>query len=59
MIMTQNGTAHDRKVGVGAQEIMRELFDKVKQLNKCIVIDLHRNVLSVKYDTVLIVVHIR
>ena len=38
---------------------MREEFDKVKQFRKCIPVDLHRNVLAVKYDTVLVVVNIR
>ena len=30
VIVAQDGTSHDRQVRVGAKEIMRELFDKVK-----------------------------
>ena len=38
---------------------MRELLYKIKQLAEGIVIDLHRHMLSVKHDTVLIVIYIR
>ena len=38
---------------------MRELFYKIKQFGKCRPVDLHRNMLSVKYDAVLIVIYIR
>ena len=38
---------------------MRELFYKIKQLGKCRPVDLHRNMLSVKYDAVLIIIYIR
>ena len=38
---------------------MREQFDKVKQLCKSAAVDLHRNMLAVKDDAVLIVVYIR
>ena len=38
---------------------MRELFDKIKQLDKGLALDLHRSMFSVEHDTVLIVVDIR
>ena len=37
---------------------MGELLDKVKQLSECRLINFHRHVLSVKYNAVLIIVHI-
>ena len=38
---------------------MRKQFNEIKQLGKCTAVYLHRNMLSVKYDTVLIVIYIR
>ena len=49
---------HNGKVRIGTQEIMGELLDKVKQLSECRLINFHRHVLSVKYNAVLIIVHI-
>ena len=38
---------------------MREQFDEVKKLRKCAAVDLHRHMLAVEYDAVLIVINIR
>ena len=38
---------------------MWKQFDKIKQLDKCISLDLHRGMFAVKHDTVLIVIYIR
>ena len=56
--MAQNGTANDRKIRIGTQEIMWKQFDKIKQLDKCISLDLHRGMLAVKHNTVFIVIYI-
>ena len=58
MVMAQDGSSHNGKVRIGAQEIMGKLFDKVKQLSECRLINFHRHMLSVKHDAVLIIVHI-
>ena len=36
-----------------------QVFDKIKQLDKGLALDLHRSMFSVEHDTVLIVVDIR
>ena len=58
MIMAQNGAANNRKIRIGTKEIMREQFDKIKQFDKCISLDLHRGMLAVKHNTVFIVIYI-
>ena len=58
MIMTQNGAANDRQVGIGSQEIMWELFYKIKQLHKRRAVNLHRGMLPVKDNTMLIIIYI-
>ena len=35
-----------------------QVFDKIKQLDKGLALDLHRSMLTVKYDTMFIVVNI-
>ena len=59
MIVAEDGTAHDGQIGIGAQHVMRENLHKVQELSKHRAVDLHRRVLGVKYDAVLIVIHIR
>ncbi len=58
VVMRQNGAAHDRQVGIGADEIMRELAHKVQQLAEARPVDLHGDVFAVKADAVLVIVHI-
>ena len=58
MIVAQYGAAYDREICVGAQEVVGEQPDKVKQLCKCVPVNLHGYVLSVKNDAVLVVVYI-
>ena len=38
---------------------MRKQLDEIKQLGKCIAVNLHRDVFSVKHDAVLIVIYVR
>ena len=57
--MAQDRSAHDRQIRIGTDEIMRELLHEIKQLAECIMLDLHRNMLCVKYDAVLVVIYIR
>ena len=59
MIMTQDGASYNRKICIGAQEVVREQFNKVKQFRKCRPVDFHGRMLSVEYDAVLIIVYIR
>ena len=58
MIVAKDRTSYDRKIRIGAKEIMWEQLYKIKQLDKCISLDLHRSMLTVKYDTMFIVVNI-
>ena len=37
---------------------MGELFHKIEQLDKCGAVDLHRDMLTVEYDTVFIIVYV-
>ena len=59
MVMAQYRAAYDRQIRIGAQEIVREQFYKVKELHKGVSLDLHGHMLSVEHNAVLIVVHIR
>ena len=56
--MAQDRSAHDGKICVGTQKIMRELTYKVEQFHECRTVDLHRHVFSVQHDAVLIVIYI-
>ena len=47
------------QIRIGAQEIMGELFYKIKQFPECCTVNLHRRVLSVKNDAVFIIIYIR
>ena len=58
MIVAEDRTSYDWKIRIGAKEIMWEQLYKIKQLDKCISLDLHRSMLTVKYDTMFIVVNI-
>ena len=56
--MTQYGTAHDRKIGIGADKVMRELPHKVKQPRESLFVYFHGNVSAVEDNAVLIVIDI-
>lgn len=58
VIMAQDGATDDRKVGIGAQEVVWEKLYKVKELNESISLDFHWSVLTVKNDAVLVVIYI-
>ena len=57
--MAEDRTPNNRQICIGAYEIMRKLLYKRKQLLKGLMLDLHWNMLAVKYDAVLIVIYIR
>ena len=59
MFVRQNAAAHDGKVCVRAEEVVRELLDERKQLIKRRAVDDHRRVLSVHHDRVFIIIDIR
>ena len=58
VVVAQNRAAHDRKVCVGAEEIVREERDKVQQAAEAARVDFHGDVLSVEHDAVLVVVDV-
>ena len=58
MVVAENGSAYDWKICIGAQEVMRKCLYKIKQFHKSCPLDLHRCMLTVENDTVLIVIHI-
>ena len=57
--MRKDGSAYDRQVSVRAYEVVRELTDKVEQLGEACPVYLHRRMLAVEADAVLIIVNIR
>lgn len=59
VIMGQNGAADNRQIGIRADEIMREGFNKAKQTLQRILRQLHRHMIMVEHDTMLVIVHIR
>ena len=58
MVMTQNRTTYDWQVRIRSNKIMRKLFYKGKQLYKGVVLNLHWNMLTVKYNTMLVIIYI-
>ena len=58
MVVGQDGAAHDGQVGVGAHEVVGELADKIQQLAEAGPVDLHGDMLSVEYNTMLIIINI-
>ena len=58
MLVRENAAADDGKVGIRAEEIMRELLDERKQLVKRRAVDDHRRVLGVHHDRVFIVIDV-
>ena len=58
MIVCQNRSTNNREIRIRSQNIVWKLLHKIKQLAEGIVINLHRYMLSVKHDTVLIIINI-
>ena len=58
VVVGEDGAADDGQVGIGAQEVMRELLHKVEQAHEALVGDLHGHVLPVEHDAVLIIIGI-
>ena len=58
VIVGQDRSAHDWQIRIGPHEVVRELPHEVQQLGKTRPIDLHRGVLLIEHDAVLVVVHV-
>ena len=58
MLVAQDRPAHDRQIRIGTHHIMGELAHKIEQFPECAAVDLHRYMLPVENDAVLIVVNI-
>ena len=59
VVVCQNRTANDGQIGIRAEEIVRKLLHKIKQLAERALVNLHRHMLAAEHNAVLIVVHIR
>ena len=59
MFVRQNAAADDGQVGIAAEEVVRELLHKRKQLVKGRTVDDHRRMLGVHDDGVFIIIDIR
>ena len=58
VVMRQDGAAHDGKVGVGADEVVREEVHEVEQAREGRAVDVHGAVLHAHGDAVLLEVRI-
>ena len=58
MVMAQNGAAHDRKICVAAHKVVGELLNEVQQLAEGSFVDLHRGMMPVQNDAVLVIVDV-
>ena len=56
MLVAQNRTAHNGEIGVGADEVVGQEIQKIKELLEHRCVDLHGDVLLVESDAVLVVV---
>ena len=56
MIVGQDRTAHDGQIGVGTQQVVRELIHEIKKPNKAFARYAHRHMIAVEYDAMLIVI---
>ena len=59
VVVRQNRAAHDRQVGVGADEVMREQVHKVEQAGQSLTVDVHRAMLGAHGNAVLVKVRVR
>ena len=58
MVVAENRAADNRQIGIGAEEIVREQRDEVEQLAESGAVDLHRGMLAVEGDAMLVVINI-
>ncbi len=58
MVMAQNGAAHDGKICVAAHKVVGELLNEVQQLVEGSFVDLHRGMMPVQNDAVLVIVDV-
>ena len=58
VVVAQDAAAHDGQIGVAAHKIMGEQTHKIQQLAEGRPLDLHRGVLVVEHDAVLVVVDV-
>ena len=59
MLMRQDGASDNRKIRIGADRVVREHLNKLKQTNKGIVLNLHRHMIAGQHDAMLIVINVR
>ena len=59
MIMTQDRSTDDRKICIRTDKVMRKLRYKIQQLCKSCALNLHRHMLRIEHDAVLVIVDIR
>ena len=59
VVVRQNRAAHDRQVGVGADEVMREQVHKVEQAGQALAVDVHRTMLGAHGNAMLVKVRVR
>ena len=58
MFMRKYWTAYNRQISIRTDYIMRKLWNKIKQFSECRIIDYHWCMLTVKYNTMFIVINI-
>ena len=59
MIVAQDRSSYDRQIRIGSNKVVRELFYKVKQFCEGCTFDLHRYMLRIEYNTMLVIIYIR
>ena len=59
VVMAQDGTAHDWKIRIGTDKIMRKQLNEIEQLDKSRPLNLHGNMFKVKDNAMFIVIYIR
>ena len=58
VLMAQDRTTNDGQVRIGTHKVVGEDTDKVQQLLECGLVDLHRDMLGIEHDTMLVIVNI-
>gem|GEM_PF-5632468 len=59
VVMREDGTADDREVCIRAEEVVRQNRHEVQEVLEAAAADLHRDVLAIQDDAVLVVVRVR
>ena len=58
VVMREDRTADDGKIGIRAEEIVRELLNEIKLTDEGVAVDLHRHVLTGENDAVLVIIYV-